>query len=116
MFCLAGTGTTVLLGDRNLISGNILTWSKFFQVLFHWRFILAMLFALIARYAFMLINSNLLRIPQLAPNSTTITAFITSIGVIFLIIGNYIFLGERINFQQGIGAVLIMLGTWVVLK
>jgi hypothetical protein len=37
----------------------------------------------------MLINNALLAIPTLAPNSTTITAFVTSIGVIFMIAANF---------------------------
>lgn len=116
VFSVAGAGTTILLGDRGLLTGNMLTWGKFFQLLFHWRFILAMLLAFLARYSFMVINSNLLKIPSLAQNSTNITAFITSVGIVFLVAGNYLFLGERVNFQQGIGAALIMLGIWVVLK
>lgn len=116
IFSIAGTGTTVLLGDRNLLGGNMLTFNKFVNLIFHWKFILAMLLSFIARYSFMLINNNLLKNPNLAENSTTITSFITSIGIIFLILGNYFFLNERINLQQGFGAMLIMFGIWVVLK
>jgi drug/metabolite transporter (DMT)-like permease len=116
IFSLAGTMTTVLLGDRNLLSGNLLTFHNLFALLIHWKFILAMLCAFVARYSFMLINSQLLKNPALAPNSTTVTALITSVSFLFLLAGNAIFLGERLNMQQGLGGTLIIIGTWVILK
>lgn len=116
VFSISSMGTTVLLGDRGLLSGKMLDWNGFFHVITNWRFILAMFLALAARYSFMLINGKLLMIPKLASNSTTITAFITSISVIFLIIGNVIFLHERMSYQQALGASLIMIGIWVILK
>ncbi len=64
----------------------------------------------------MLINSNLLKYPNLAQNSTTITALITSVVFIFVIIGNYIFLRERIGPRQWLGALLIMIGVTLVIK
>jgi drug/metabolite transporter (DMT)-like permease len=116
IFSVASTGTTVLLGDRNILSGNLLQLKKIISLIFHWRFIVAMILAFVARYSFMLINNNLLEYPNLAQNSTTITALVTSVVFIFLIIGNYIFLGERIDFRQGIGAVFIMVGVLLVIK
>jgi drug/metabolite transporter (DMT)-like permease len=116
IFSIAGTVTTVLLGDRNLIAGNLLSANRFISLIFHWKFIVAMLGAFAARYSFMLINNNLLKFPNLAQNSTTITALITLVSVIFMVAGNALFLGERINAQQWFGAALIMVGIWVVLK
>jgi len=116
IFSVSSTGTVVLLGDRNILSGNLLEFNKFISLVFHWRFIIAMLSAFIARYTFMLINNNLLKYPNMAQNSTTITALITSVVFIFLIIGNYIFLGERIDLRQGIGAFLILIGIALVIK
>jgi drug/metabolite transporter (DMT)-like permease len=116
IFSVSSTGTTVLLGDRNLLSGNLLEFNKFISLIFHWRFIIAMILAFMARYSFMLINNNLLKYPTMAQNSTTITALITSVVFIFLIIGNHIFLGERIDLRQGIGAFLIMIGITLVIK
>jgi drug/metabolite transporter (DMT)-like permease len=116
IFSITSTGTTVLLGDRNILSGNLLEFKKFISLIFHWRFIVAMILAFGARYSFMLINNNLLKYPHLAQNSTTITALITSVVFIFIIIGNRIFLKERIDLRQGLGALLIMIGITLVIK
>ena len=86
IFSMSSAGTTVLLGDRNILSGNLLEHNKLISVLFHWRFITATILAFLSRYAFMLINSDLLKYPNLAQNSTTITALITSVVFIFVII------------------------------
>lgn len=115
IFSVAVAGTTVLLGDRNLLSGNLLSFGKFISIIFNWKFVLAVVLSFCARYSFMLVNSYLLKIPSLVQNSTTITGLITSIGVIFVILANYIFLGERISFQQGLGAALILAGAWIVI-
>jgi drug/metabolite transporter (DMT)-like permease len=64
----------------------------------------------------MLINGKLLKIPSLSRNSTTITAFITSVAAIFMLIANYYFLGERISYQQLGGAILIIGGIWLALS
>lgn len=116
IFSVAGAATTTLLGDRNLISGNLLSLNKFIAVILHWRFTVAILSAFVARYAFMLVNNSVLKIPSLAANSTNVTALITSIGFLFLLLANYIFLNEKITLQQGIGGILIMFGTWVILR
>jgi drug/metabolite transporter (DMT)-like permease len=116
IFSISGASVAVLLGDRGLLAGNLLNFGKLLSIVFHWKFILAIFLSFIARYSFMLINSSLLKIPELAGNSTTITAFITSVSAIFLILANYFFLGEKINFQQGIGAFIIMFGVWIMLK
>jgi drug/metabolite transporter (DMT)-like permease len=116
IFSLTGAAVTVLLGDRNLLAGNLLNFTKFVSLIFHWKFIVAVALSFVARYSFMLINNSMLNIPSLAQNSTTITALITSIGMIFMIAANFIFLGERLNIQQGIGAFIILLGVWIMFK
>lgn len=116
IFSLTGAAVTVLLGDRNLLAGNLLNFTKFVSLIFHWKFIVAVALSFVARYSFMLINNSMLNIPSLAQNSTTITALITSIGMIFMIAANFIFLGERLNIQQGIGAFVILLGVWIMFK
>lgn len=107
---------TVLLGDRVILSGNLLDFNKFLSVIFHWRFMVAMVLGVLGRYSFMLINNNLLRYPNLAQNSTTIAALISSVAFIFMLAGNYFFLGERIDIRQGIGAVFVMIGILLVMK
>jgi drug/metabolite transporter (DMT)-like permease len=116
IFSIAGTATIVLLGNRNFLDGNLLNFQKFIAVIFHWRFILAVICAFVARYIFMLINGQLLKIPSLSRNSTTITGFITSVATIFMMIANYYFLGERISYQQLAGGILIMSGIWLALS
>jgi drug/metabolite transporter (DMT)-like permease len=116
IFSITGTATTVLLGDRNILAGNLLNFNKFISIIFHWRFILAMLCAFTARYSFMIINNHILKIPELARNSTTITFLITSVAFILVLVANHLFLNERLNQQQIIGAILIIIGVGVVLR
>jgi hypothetical protein len=52
VFSLAGAGVTVLLGDRNLLNGNLLHWEKFLSVIFHWKFLTAVFLSFVARYSF----------------------------------------------------------------
>ncbi len=108
------TISVFLIGDRNLISGDLFSIKKIIEIAFHWRFIVAMISAMIARLSFMLINNNLLKISWLAQNSTTITAIISAGATIMVIIANYFVLGERINLTQGIGCVLVMAGLFMI--
>ncbi|PIV85959.1 MAG: hypothetical protein COW50_04145 [Candidatus Moranbacteria bacterium CG17_big_fil_post_rev_8_21_14_2_50_41_107] len=57
-----------------------------------------------------------MKIPELAQSSTTITMFITSIAMVFVIIANYYFLGERISLTQGIGAFVILFGIFIITR
>jgi len=116
IFSVSGAATTVLLGDRNLLSGNLLNFQKLFSIVFGWRFITAFFLSFIARYSFMIVNSYLLKVPDLAERSTTITTFITLIGIIFIVAANHFFLQEKLNLQQGLGASLILVGVWIILK
>jgi drug/metabolite transporter (DMT)-like permease len=116
IFALSSTAMTVLLGDRVILSGNLLDINKFISVIFHWRFMVAMVLGVLGRYSFMLINNNLLRYPNLAQNSTTIAALISSVAFVFMLAGNYLFLGERIDIRQGVGAVFVMIGILLVMK
>lgn len=116
IFAVSTSVSIALLGDRNLISGNLFKLKNFFNLVFHWKFIVSMFLALGARASFIMINNTLLSIPRLAQNSTTITAFITAISFVFIIIVNAIMLHERISFSQGAGAFCIMLGIWLMLK
>ena len=89
---------------------------KVIKLLLDWHFILGAGFAFLARLSFILINNSLLKMPNLAGSSTTITAFITSIAMIFVIAANYLFLGERISVSQGVGAFLILVGIFIIVK
>lgn len=105
-----------LLGQRDLISGNLFSLEKILQLLINWRFLVSMIFALIARFAFIMTNNALLKIPRLADSSTTITAFITLICLIFIVIANFLFLKEKINTQNILGALIIVIGVFIILR
>jgi drug/metabolite transporter (DMT)-like permease len=116
VFCISTAGSIVLLGDRQLISGNLFEYRNFIHLVTHYKFILAVLFALLARFSFILMNNTLLGIDRLSGNSTTITAFISSFAFLFITLANYLFLHERLNIQQMIGAGFIIVGIWFIVK
>ncbi len=116
LFSIVTVVSILLTGSRSFITGGEITPLRIVQMLFDWHFILGAGFAFLARLSFILINNSLLRIPDLAGSSTTVTALITSIAMIFVIAANVAFLGERINIQQGIGAFLILVGTFVIVR
>ena len=116
VYSIATAISIVLLGQRDLISGNLLEIKRLLLLLANWKFIVSMVFALIARVAFIMTNNSLLKIPSLANSSTTITTFITLFCLILVVVANIIFLKEKINISQGVGATLIMIGVWVMLK
>lgn len=115
LFCIATVVSITLTGSRSLISGD-LTFPKVIHMMLDWRFILAASFAFLARLLFILVNNALLKIPHLAQGSTTITMFVTSIAIVFVILANYYFLGERISLTQGIGAGIILFGILVITR
>lgn len=108
LFCVVTSISIVLTGNRELISGDI--FRRFFKIIFDWRFILAFLLAVVARFTFILINNALLSIPSLANSSTTITVFITSISYVTTVLLNVIFLHERLSLTQWGGAFFVILG------
>jgi hypothetical protein len=116
IYSIATAVSIVLLGQRDLISGNLFDLKKILFLITNWKFIISMIAALFARVAFILTNNALLKIPSLAQSSTTITTFITLFCLILVVIANIIFLKERINVGQGAGATLIMIGIWMMLR
>jgi drug/metabolite transporter (DMT)-like permease len=116
IYCATSSFSIALLGDRNLISGNLWSIEKIISILFHWKFISAMVLAVVARLSFTLMNGSVLAIPHLAKNATTITTFVAASSYIFIIAVNFFMLDEKMDLQQFIGAGLIMLGITVMLK
>lgn len=116
LYSLTSTGSVVILGDKSLISGNLLSPKNIFSLVMDYRFMIAMFLAFVTRFIFILINNTLLKIPSLAQNSTTITAFITLISAIFLVSANYYFLNERLNSGQIVGVFVILFGVFLILK
>ncbi|KKP68310.1 MAG: hypothetical protein UR66_C0006G0011 [Candidatus Moranbacteria bacterium GW2011_GWE1_35_17] len=116
LFSIVTVISILLTGSRAFISGGELSPAKIIKMLFDWHFILGAGFAFSARLLFVMINNSLLKIPHLAQSSTTITMFITSIAMVFVIIANYYFLGEKINTTQGIGAFVILFGIFLITR
>lgn len=116
VYSIATASSIVLLGQRDLISGNLLEIKRLFILLLNWKFIVSMIFALLARVAFIMTNNSLLKIPRLAESSTTITTFVTLFCLILVVVANIIFLKEKINMTQGVGATMIMAGILIMLK
>lgn len=115
-FSVVTVVSIILTGSRSFITGAELSPVKIVLLLLDWHFILGAGFAFLSRLFFILINNSLMKIPHLAGSSTTITAFITSVAMVFVIIANYYFLGERINVSQGVGAFIILVGIFVITR
>lgn len=113
LFSCVTVASIILTGSRSLISGDI-NFVRMLHILIDWRFLLGASFAFIARLSFIMINNTLLKIPELANTSTTITTFITSIAMVFVIIANYYFLHEKISLTQGVGAFVILIGIFLI--
>ena len=116
LFSFVTVISILLTGSRSFINGSDLTPLGILKMLFDWHFILGASFAFMARLFFIMVNNSLLKIPNLANTSTTITMFITSIALVFVIIANYYFLGERINLTQGVGAFVIIIGILLITR
>ena len=108
VFCVVTSISIVLTGNRELISGDI--FARFFKIIFDWRFILAFVLAVAARFTFILINNALLSVPSLAKSATSITVFITSSSYLFTVALNVIFLHESLTTKQWGGAFFVILG------
>ncbi len=116
MFSLVTVVSILLTGSRSFISGSNLTPIAIVKMIFDWHFILGAGFAFMARLFFIMVNNSLLKVPHLAGSSTTITTFVTSIAMVFVVIANYYFLGEKINITQGAGIFVILLGIFMITR
>jgi len=116
IFSLATAASTTLLGDRGLLSGNMLSVDWACRILLHWKLWLSIGLAIVARVSFVGINYFVLKIPALANAATTVTAFITCIAFIFLVGANVLFLHEKVSVAQLCGIGLIMTGVFVMLR
>jgi drug/metabolite transporter (DMT)-like permease len=115
-FCVTNAISIVLLGDRSLISGNMLHIENIIKLIFNWKFILSMVFAVLTRLSFIMINNSMLKIPRLANASTSIAAFATLLSLVFILLANYYFLDEKLNMQQAIGAFVVLLGVTIMVR
>ena len=115
LFSITSAASIVLIGGRNII-GVEMNLINIMKILFSWQFILGAVFAFLSRLLFLMTNSAIYKIPALSISSTTITMLITSFALIVVIAANYYFLGERLNFSQGIGAIIIIIGTIIIIR
>lgn len=116
IYCIANTLSIVLIGDRSLISGNLLNPDNIIRLIFNWKFILAMVFAVVCRISFIMLNNALLKVPRLANSSTSITTFATLLSLGFVLVANYLFLNEKLNLQQVVGAFIVLVGVTIMMK
>ncbi len=116
VYCFSSAISIVLVGDRNLISGNLFKNYALINLLFNWKFILAMFFAIFSRLSFVFLNNSFLKIPRLAPISTTLTTLVTLLSLVFIVLANYFFLNEKLNMQQVIGAAFIIIGIIILTR
>ena len=116
IYCIANTLSIVLIGDRSLISGNLLNIENFLHLIFNWKFILAMFFAVVCRISFVMLNNALLKIPKFSGASTTITTFATLLSLVFVLLANYFFLSEKLNLNQAIGAFVVIVGITIMFR
>jgi drug/metabolite transporter (DMT)-like permease len=116
IYCIANTLSIVLIGDRSLISGNLLNPDNIIRLIFNWKFILAMVFAVVCRISFIMLNNALLKVPRLANSSTSITTFATLLSLGFVLVANYLFLNEKLNLQQVFGAFIVLVGVTIMMK
>jgi len=114
-FCITTVISILLLGSRAIIGGDM-TLINIIKILFSWQFILGAIFAFGSRMIFMLINSAIYKMPALSNSSTTVTTLITTVSLIFVIIANYFFLHEKISLTQGVGAIVIIFGIFLITK
>jgi len=112
-FTVVTTISILLTGSRALIGGTI-DLPRMVAIVLDWHFILGAGFAFLARLCFVMVNNSLLRVPGLESAATTITAFITSVALVAVIVANAIFLGERLSIQQLLGGAVILVGIIVM--
>lgn len=116
VFCITTAASITLLGDRTLLAGNLCSVHRVLEILFHWKFIVSMCCALLARVSFMAINNALISHPTLGASSTNVTTFITASAYVVVVLSNWYFLGEQMSLQQGVGAALIVIGITVLVR
>ena len=114
IYCITSVISIVLLGDKQLISGNLFQIKNILLLILNWKFIVSMSLAVLTRLTFILLNNAVLKIPNLANASTTITTFITLVSLIFIVIANHFILHEKLNLQQGVGAFVILIGVAII--
>lgn len=116
MFCICNATSIFLLGEKSLIKGSLNNWESIIRIIFHWKFSASMLFAVISRASFIMINNSLLKDTKFVNSATTVTSFISILSLVFIVLANYLFLGEIMNFKQVVGAGILLTGLFIMLN
>ncbi|RZJ89415.1 MAG: hypothetical protein EOO20_11070 [Chryseobacterium sp.] len=115
LYCVTTAFSIALLGNKNLIQGNLFQISNIITLITNWRFLGSMFLAVLSRLSFVLINNTLIKIPYLAGAATTVSVFITLISLVFILVVNRYYLQETLNLKQCIGALIVMMGIFIML-
>ncbi|MDX2188982.1 MAG: EamA family transporter [Bacteroidota bacterium] len=115
LFSLSAAGSTTLMGDKDMLAGNLLSKEGILTLIMNWRFYLAIFLAILSRFTFVLMNSELLKIEYTRNNATNITTIVSIASIIVVFFSNYIFLNEWLTSKQFVGSVIILFGVWLVL-
>lgn len=113
LFATVNALSVALTGDRQLLSGNFRSVSGVLGFLLNWRFILAMVLAVVARLLFVAINSATLSIPSLARNATTVASLVSAASYPAIIAMNAYLLNERLTGRQYAATGMILAGIWL---
>ncbi len=97
------------------IEGNVHLGSLL-RLLLDWRFLLGGFLALGARFIFVIINNLASKNAALADAHLTIAALATQGSIIAIILANAIFLGERLQPVQLLGAGIIICGVFLIFR
>ncbi len=116
VFAVSAAASVTLLGDRKLISGDMTKLQCWLPILVHWKFVLAMIFALVSRLCFTMMNNALLFVPALSCNATSVATLLTALSYIVIVISNSIFLNERMNLQQLVGMGVTIAGVALIVN
>lgn len=113
IYSLVVAASIIFIGKP--ISGG-LTLRSLFLLLIDLGFIFGAFLALAARFIFVVINNLASQHPQLKDAHLTIAALATMGSIIAIIIANAIFLNEQLRPIQIVGAIVILIGIFLIFK
>lgn len=105
----------VFLGNPSSVLGD-LSVKSLAKLLFDWQFLLGGVLALAARFIFVIINNLASKHENLADAHLTLTAVVTVSSIVAIILVNHFLLSEQLSLGQMIGAAVIILGIFLVLR
>lgn len=115
LFSVSSAASATLMGDKNMLSGNILSKEGILKLILNWKFYSAIFLAIFSKVSFVLMNSQLLKIDYTKDNATNITALVSIASIVFIFLFNFLFLNEWLTTKQFLGSIIILFGVWVIL-